>query len=128
MLAWGVAFPQDRGVRPAPAEATDNQIWQSHKDYALLFATNEYDTWQHLNNPISDADAIAEVLKDGYGFETEVVKNRTRAEIIAKLTEYTKTWRGQPYGKANQLLIFFCATVPTTKRPTEASSLPRTPS
>src|SRR5271165_2827111 len=88
LLAGGLAFPQDRGVRAQPGDAADSQTWRSHNDYALLFATNEYDSWQPLNNPITDAEAIAKELHDGYGFETEVVTNPKRAEILAKLREY----------------------------------------
>jgi tetratricopeptide (TPR) repeat protein len=76
---------------------------RNRKDYALLFATNEYTTWPPLINPVPDATAIARELENGYGFETELVKNPTREAIVAKLREYSQ----KPFGASDQLLIFF---------------------
>ncbi|HTB16634.1 MAG TPA: tetratricopeptide repeat protein, partial [Bryobacteraceae bacterium] len=77
--------------------------WRNHKDYALLFATNEYATWPPLVNPVPDAKAIAQELQNGFGFETEVVTNPTREAIVAKLREYSQ----KPFGESDQLFIFF---------------------
>jgi tetratricopeptide (TPR) repeat protein len=76
---------------------------RNRKDYALLFATNEYATWPPLINPVPDAKAIAQELQNGYGFETELVINPTREAIVAKLREYSQ----KPFGASDQLLIFF---------------------
>lgn len=76
---------------------------RNRKDYALLFATNEYVTWPPLINPVPDAKAIAQELQNGYGFETELVVNPTREAIVAKLREYSQ----KPFGSSDQLLIFF---------------------
>jgi uncharacterized caspase-like protein len=51
-------------------------LGRTGKDHALLFATDDYDHWPRLNNPIDDARAIADELKNYYGFETEVLENR----------------------------------------------------
>jgi hypothetical protein len=71
-------------------------------DYALLFATDDYDNWNKLVNPINDTKTIAKELKDNYGFETEVVENPTTDQIMVKIREYTK----KDYGKLDQLFIF----------------------
>jgi hypothetical protein len=67
------AFPpqqspdSDRGVRVNSGAITaHNEEWRQRKDYALLFATNEYDSWEPLVNPIPDAEAIAAELKDNF--------------------------------------------------------------
>ncbi|HEX8060706.1 MAG TPA: hypothetical protein VF473_07200, partial [Cyclobacteriaceae bacterium] len=39
----------------------------NRKDYALLFATDSYENWNDLVNPINDARTIAAVLRDKYG-------------------------------------------------------------
>jgi tetratricopeptide (TPR) repeat protein len=85
----------------APHLAAD--ALSARKDHALLFATNQYDTWPPLVNPVPDATAIAQELKNGYGFETELVVNPTREMIVAKLREYSQ----KPFGQSDQLLIFF---------------------
>jgi tetratricopeptide (TPR) repeat protein len=94
----------DRGVRlNSGAVPAHSDEWRQRKDYALLFATNEYDSWEPLVNPIPDADAIAKELKDSYGFETEVVHNPTRERIVSKIREYAQ----KKFGDADQLFIFF---------------------
>src|SRR5438552_3540956 len=98
------ATAQDRGVRVSgPDEKSNNPAWQKRKDYAPLFATNDYDTWQPLVNPVPDAEAIARELEQNYGFETELVKNPSKERILTKLREYLR----KGYAETDQLLIFF---------------------
>jgi hypothetical protein len=75
----------------------------SRKDYALLFATDEYDHWDNLQNPVNDVTTIATDLEAMYGFEIEVVKNATKREVLQKLREYTK----KSYLPNDQLFIMF---------------------
>ncbi|MFY0644958.1 MAG: caspase family protein [Bacteroidia bacterium] len=73
------------------------------QDYALLFATNEYDQWGDLNNPINDARALEKVLTEHYGFKVELVINATQREVMRKITEYKK----KEFNSNDQLLIYF---------------------
>ena len=73
------------------------------KDHALLFGTDLYDNWTTLNNPASDATALAGVLNTRFGFETEVVKNASKKCISQFLAKY----RSKKYKDDEQLLIFF---------------------
>ncbi|MCB9233787.1 MAG: caspase family protein [Bacteroidia bacterium] len=73
------------------------------QDYALFFATDEYDYWSNLVNPINDARTIAEELESHYGFNTEVVVNASREQILNKLKEYAK----RKYNSEDQLSLFF---------------------
>lgn len=73
------------------------------KDYALLFATNEYDSWGDLINPINDAVALKKVLEENYGFKVELVTNATQRDVMRKLTEY----KNKSFGNKDQLLIYF---------------------
>jgi len=75
----------------------------SRKDYALLFATDNYDEWSDLTNPVNDARTIAKELKDNYGFEIDLVENYSQDEVIIKIREYA----GKTYGEFDQLFIFF---------------------
>ncbi len=72
-------------------------------DYALVIATNEYDEWDDLVNPVFDANTIAEELRLSYGFDTEVITDVSTNEIMAKLKEYAT----KNYEKFDQLFIFF---------------------
>ena len=58
-------------------------IFQKRQDYALLIATDDYDSWSQLSNPIQDAQAIGDTLRDTYGFQVELLKNPTQLEIFA---------------------------------------------
>ena len=75
-------------------------------DYALLFGVNSYehfDPWHKLTNPIPDAEAIGNELKNRYGFAVEVVEDPSRNEILTKINEYAR----KRYNDNDQLLIFF---------------------
>ncbi|TAE01269.1 MAG: caspase family protein [Bacteroidetes bacterium] len=72
-------------------------------DYALFFATDDYDQWSDLINPVNDANTIAKELTESYGFKVEVVRNANRNLVMSKLKEYaTKTYKPE-----DQLMIFF---------------------
>lgn len=72
-------------------------------DYALVFATDQYDNWPDLVNPIFDARTIAKELEGTYGFKVEVVENASQNEILKKFREYI----GRSYKPLDQLFIFF---------------------
>jgi hypothetical protein len=85
------------------ADALSSAVAVDRKDYALLFATDQYDNWTDLVNPVDDAHSLAKVLKEKYGFETEIVENPNLDDVFIKLAEY-KQRRFKPQ---DQLLIFF---------------------
>ncbi len=72
-------------------------------DYALIFATDEYDHWGDLVNPVFDSRTIANELKNTYGFKVDIVENGTQAEVLKKIREYAE----KKYKPLDQLLIFF---------------------
>lgn len=85
--------------KDAVADAVDI----NRKDYALIFATDKYDQWDNLVNPVNDGQSIAGILKEKYGFQTEVIINSTSDEILAKIYDYnTKKFNPQ-----DQLFVFF---------------------
>ncbi len=73
------------------------------KDRALLFATDTYDEWDDLANPIHDARTIGEELEDSYDFDVEIIENATQDEIMIKIREYAQ----KSYLEYDQLFIFF---------------------
>lgn len=72
-------------------------------DRALVFATNIYDSFSELVNPVLDASTLAEELQSNYYVQTEIIINPTLKEAIEKIREYAKL----DYGKNDNLLIFF---------------------
>ncbi len=71
-------------------------------DYALIFASDKYDNWSQLVNPIFDSRTIANELQTGYGFKVDVVENPTQEEMFIKLREYAE----KKYDPLDQLFIF----------------------
>ncbi len=72
-------------------------------DYALIFATDQYDNWSDLVNPVFDSKTIAEELKNTYGYKVEMVENATQSEVLKKLRDYAE----KKYKPLDQLFIFF---------------------
>ncbi len=78
-------------------------VANTRKDRAILFATDDYEEWQDLNNPIKDAKALAEELEAAYGFQVEVITDATRKLVLETLRNYAEA----SYNPQDQLLIFF---------------------
>jgi hypothetical protein len=72
-------------------------------DYALVFATDQYDNWSDLVNPVFDSKTIANELKTTYGYKVEMVENPTQELVLKKLREYAE----KKYKPLDQLFIFF---------------------
>ncbi|MEZ4773066.1 MAG: SUMF1/EgtB/PvdO family nonheme iron enzyme [Bacteroidia bacterium] len=89
----------------APESAEKPAPLRAGKDFALFFAVDTYDDpgWKDLKNPGRDADALAAELRDVFGFQTAVHKNKTRNEIFAILAQ----WSNKSFPADGQLLIFF---------------------
>jgi WD40 repeat protein len=71
--------------------------------YALLFASNIYDYFGDLVNPVLDARTIAAELEESYGVVAEVVLNPTLEETAAKIREYAS----RSYDPKDNLMVFF---------------------
>lgn len=84
-------------------DAIADAVSIDRKDYALFFATDKYDNWDDLVNPVEDAHGVADLLKKRYGFLTEVVENPSQDEVGIKIREYTS----RNFKPQDQLLIFF---------------------
>ena len=108
------------GENPIIVEATDerensrehsftinHQFDRTGKDFALFFATREYDSTAELPSAIKDAEAVAEDLRDNYGFETRVFENLSKLKIVNTLYKYADDFEGIEYATDSQLLIFF---------------------
>ncbi|MXV78699.1 hypothetical protein F4X73_01760 [Candidatus Poribacteria bacterium] len=73
------------------------------KDYALLFAVEDYEHWPKLRHPISDAEKIQRALESIYGFKSEIIKNPTKEDIYRSIRKYAE----KSYNDEDQLFIFF---------------------
>jgi tetratricopeptide (TPR) repeat protein len=99
-----VAQKLTRGIvmEPEPGPAHSANLFQKRHDYALLIATDDYDSWPKLGNPVGDAEAVKSVLEKSYGFTVELLENPRQQEIYEALQRYQK----KDYQPGDQLLIF----------------------
>ena len=72
------------------------------KDHAILFGTEEYDTWDNLDGPVRDAERMGRVLEES-GFNIEIVRNTTTFSLLSKLEEYVS----KQFQPNDQLFIYF---------------------
>lgn len=83
-------------------DAITDAIASDRKDYVLLIATDKYDNWSDLVNPVSDSETIAKELKERYGFEVDMIQNPTQDEMLVKIREYSQ----RKFKPQDQLMIF----------------------
>jgi len=93
-------------VKENATSNNDPAVTGSQKNYALLFATDNYMDagFNKLVNPINDATALESLLINEFGFEVKLVKNPSKDDIEKWLSEYRDN---KSYGPNDQLLIFF---------------------
>jgi hypothetical protein len=98
----GVIVSASRSVSVG-LDAIADAVAIDRKDYALLIATDKYENWDDLVNPIYDAQTIKSELTTKYGFETELIENAGHEDVFAKVVDYTQ----KKYKPQDQLFIFF---------------------
>jgi tetratricopeptide (TPR) repeat protein len=93
-----------RGVEPVGEPRPEGVALRPGPYYALVIGIDKYQNQNGLKTAVADATAIDKILRDTYGFHTDLLLNAdaTRDRIKAKLFEYrTKL------GKDANLLIYY---------------------
>lgn len=70
--------------------------------YALLIGNNAYRHLPRLDTPIQDVKALDKVLRERYGFQTKLLLDATRYDLLKALNEYRKTLT-----EKDNLLIYY---------------------
>jgi Caspase domain/Sel1 repeat len=91
-----------RGSMPVTAVAPKLDLAKFGRYHALVIGNDHYKHWPQLINAISDATAIAKVLKEHYGFQVTLLKDATRAQIMKALNQYRKVLT-----EKDNLLIYY---------------------
>ena len=76
-----------RGVEIA---GPDTPPERAGRRYALLIGVNAYAGLPPLKTALADAQAVASTLRSFYGFETEVLPNAKRDDILSALNRYRR--------------------------------------
>lgn len=93
-----------RGVKVQNNEMKQTLDSMVGRLYALVIGTDNYQAkgWKKLNNPVKDAQAVAEELAKSYGYEVQLLEDKPMDTIYKAIREY--------YTKASpkdQLVIYF---------------------
>ena len=56
--------------------------------HALVVGNNDYQHLPKLHTAVNDAEAMAGVLQNSYGFNVRIIRNGTRAEILRAINDY----------------------------------------
>ena len=73
---------------PPPTQTPQNTaISSTGKYYALIIGNNNYKYVPKLQTPKKDAEDVAKFLKNNYGFETKILLDATRTDILNSLNE-----------------------------------------
>jgi len=72
------------------------------KYYALVIGNNNYGKLPKLSTPVADAEAIASVLKNKYGFNVTLLKDASRYDILEALNQMREKLTEQ-----DNLLVYY---------------------
>lgn len=87
---------------PAAAPVRSRPNVDFGRYHALLIGNANYDRWEKLKSPHRDVDVIGRLLKEQYGFETTILKDATRLEMMTAIKEI-----GAKVGPDESLLIYY---------------------
>ena len=100
---WGNQSTKEINIFRNDQQNGNDDYGRMRKDYALLFAVDNYDHWPGLRYPRVDAVSIGQDLENIYGFEVELIHNPTKEDILRELHKYAQ----KQYEPEDQLFIFF---------------------
>lgn len=95
----GPTRAQDRGLIVSGDAGRQVRVGRS---YALVIGNNAYRNLRKLTTAESDAKAVEAILREQYGFETHLLLNATREQIISALNNYRRT-----LDQSANLLIYY---------------------
>lgn len=81
----------DRGVRLDDNREAQPTVNVAGSYHALVIGNNAYQHMPRLKTAESDASAVEGVLREQYGFETKLLINATRQQIIAAINFYRRS-------------------------------------
>ena len=60
------------------------------RNYALVIGNNNYKHLSDLDTPLNDSREVEKVLREEYGFETKILADATRKDLLGSLNEFRK--------------------------------------
>ncbi len=106
-----VSVYAERSVTVKPKEKRDlsveakkglDPVLLNAKYHAIIIGNNNYKNLPKLKTAIADAKSVDELLKNQYGFETKLLLDATRNEILTTVNDFRKR-----LGSKDNLLIYY---------------------
>ncbi|MBC8451978.1 MAG: caspase family protein [Rhodospirillaceae bacterium] len=94
-----VALTPATSARLAKHAAASGRRGQPH---ALLIGNNDYRHLGDLMTAVNDAEVVGKLLREEYGFRTQVLLNATRAQILDAFDRYRKVLK-----EGDDLMIYY---------------------
>jgi tetratricopeptide (TPR) repeat protein len=99
-----LAPPSQSSAADFGAANLGGDIRKGAKDYALIIACEEYARFGDLSYPLEDAADLAQVLRDHFGFEVQILRNpKNKGEVRDAILAYNS----KEITPGDQLLVFF---------------------
>lgn len=70
--------------------------------HALIIANEDYASWQALDTPLRDAQALRQLLQSRYGFKVTLLSNATRRDVFAAFAALRDS-----LGAQDRLLVYY---------------------
>jgi hypothetical protein len=85
------AISREAGQAPAkPKQQTYLAAAPTGRYFALIIGNNDYQQMTRLKTPVNDAREVEKALKDTFGFETQLITNARRSDILSAMNELRK--------------------------------------
>jgi hypothetical protein len=91
-----------KSAMQASSQAPKQDLSGFGRYHALVIGNDHYTHWPTLMNAISDATAVAKVLKEQYGFQVMLLKDADRDQIMNALDQYR-----QVLTEKDNLIIYY---------------------
>ncbi len=86
----------------ATASAQDMKLPDFGRYHALVIGNNDYEQLPKLTTAVGDADAVAKLLEEKYGFRVTKLTNATRRDITGAFNRLRQTLT-----KKDNLLVYY---------------------
>ncbi len=96
------AAAEDRGITVKGKKGAASAAMFNAKYYALVIGNNNYKNLPKLKTAVADASEVERILKEHYGFETKLLLDATRKEILSSINDFRKK-----LGQNDNFLIYY---------------------
>jgi thioredoxin-related protein len=106
IVGWAASIAlvhaDDRSVTVTPREVAEITPAPNSKYFAIIIGNQSYKHLPKLKTPVADAKAVNEILRNQYGFETKLLIDARRKDILSTINDFRKKLSSK-----DNLLIYY---------------------